>query len=144
MISYSQARYIVTEISRIPFYQQMIAEYQAELTELKQKKESLSEPKSPNGKTSIGEGRGNEVTDFSNRLLDLIVRQDELEQEQYNFVKAEKRAEAYLEILLKSHDAEYAEAYFHTRDKRELHERFAISNAYDRMIRVVRNNIRRL
>lgn len=52
-MNYSEAKYIVTEICRIPFYKVSVNNYQKLIDDLQRRIESLSEPSSPNGKGDL-------------------------------------------------------------------------------------------
>ena len=141
MLSYSEARYVITEISRIDFYRQCIAKYQTQIDDLEKEKLDLTVPTSPNGHESIGEAKGNAVSDYTRQLIDIIARQDEIKKEQFHFIGMLKKAEAYLDELMRSPNADYVEDYLKTRDKRSLQEKYDISNAYDRMVRIIRSEV---
>ena len=141
MLSYSEARYVITEISRIPFYRQCIAKYQTQIDDLEKEKINLSMPTSPNGHESIGEAKGNAVGDYTRQLIEIIAKQDEVKREQFHFIGMLKKAEAYLDELMHSPNADYVRDYLITKDKRSLQKKYDISNAYDRMVRIIRSEV---
>lgn len=141
-MNYSEAKYIVTEICRIPFYKVSVNNYQKLIDELQRRIYSLSEPSSPNGKESIGEAKGNAVSDYTEQLLTLVTEQAAIEWELKYYVWSLKKAEGYRDLLLNGENAEYVKDYMTVRDKRELQEKYHVGNAYDRMIRIVRNELK--
>lgn len=141
MIDYQDARYIVTEINRLPYYRRCIAEYKEKIDDLERQKSELTMPSSPNGKEAIGDAKGNEVFDYTKVLIDIIAKQDEVKQEMYEYIWLLRKAERYYEQLTGSLESDFVVEYFQTKDKRELQRKFHIGNAYDRMIRITRSVI---
>jgi len=144
MLSYGEARYVIGEIGRIGFYQQCVARWQFEVQEYEQQIEMLSMPSSPNGHVSIGEAKGNDVSDFSKKLVEMVAERDDLKAKLYDWIKDLRTANEYLRILMESEDAEYVKAFFETKDKWSLKEVYHISNPYDKMNRIVSQNIKKL
>lgn len=144
MLTYQEARYIVTEISRRGFYRDTLYKLQREIRELDQKKIDLSSPNSPQGHENIGGQRGNEVTDFSRHLVIIVTRQEEVIRQRDFFMSLLVRATDYYEILMDGSEPTYTRDYFEASDKRVLEAKYNVSNAYDRMIRIVRNDVQRL
>lgn len=144
MLTYQEARYIVTEISRRGFYRDTLYKLQREIRELDQKKIDLSSPNSPQGHENIGGQRGNEVTDFSRHLVIIVTRQEEVIRQRDFFMSLLVRATDYYEILMDGSEPTYTRDYFEASDKRVLEAKYSVSNAYDRMIRIVRNDVQRL
>lgn len=143
MLSYQDARYIVTEISRLSYYRETVATYQAELDSLEQKKLDLSAPSSPNGREHIGEAKGNLPSDYTKTLINIIEVEDKIKKEQFMYIWWMRKAETYYARLLESDEAEFVKAYFSTKDKRALATKYAVGNPYDRMIRIVRAELQR-
>lgn len=144
MLTYQEARYIVTEISRRSFYRDTLYKLQREIRELDQKKIDLSSPNSPQGHENIGGQRGNEVTDFSRHLVIIVTRQEEVIRQRDFFMSLLVRATDYYEILMDGSEPTYTRDYFEASDKRLLEAKYSVSNAYDRMIRIIRNDVQRL
>ena len=144
MLTYQEARYIVTEISRRGFYRDTLYKLQREIRELDQKKIDLSSPNSPQGHETIGGQRGNEVTDFSRHLVIIVTRQEEVIRQRDFFMSLLVRATDYYEILMDGSEPTYTRDYFEAGDKRVLEAKYNVSNAYDRMIRIVRNDVQSL
>lgn len=144
MISYSEARYIVTEISRIGFYQETVAKYRSKIEDLDREKDALTMPSSPNGKESIGDAKGNEVWDYTKALLEIVSKQDELRDEMLDYWRLLKRAERYLERLNESLESDYVKDYFKTHDKRQLQRKYHVGNAYDKIIRITRSVVTKI
>lgn len=143
MLSYADARYIITEISRLEYYRGAVAVYQSEIDELEQQKIDLSAPSSPNGKENIGEAKGNLPSDYTHHLIDIIERQDKIKKEQLMYIWWMRKAETYYEQLIQSEESDYVKAYFSTKDKRALAMKYSVGNPYDRMIRIVRGVMKR-
>lgn len=143
MIDYQDARYIVTEINRIPYYRRCIAGYKETIDDLERQKADLTMPSSPNGKEDIGGSKGNDVYDYTKVLIDIIAKQDEVRQEMYEYIWLLKKAEGYYEKLQGSLEADFVDDYFSTRDKRELQNKYHIGNAYDRILRITRSVIKK-
>lgn len=134
----------MTEISRRSFYRDTLYKLQKEIRELDQKKIDLSSPNSPQGHENIGGQRGNEVTDFSRHLVIIVTRQEEVIRQRDFFMSLLVRATDYYEILMDGSEPTYTRDYFEASDKRVLEAKYSVSNAYDRMIRIIRNDVQRL
>lgn len=141
-MNYPEAKYIVTEICRIPFYKQSVANYQKQIDDLQRMIDSLTEPSSPNGKESIGEAKGNALHDYTEKLTEYVTEQAAIEWEMKYYVWSLRKAEGYRDILLKGENADYVTDYINTRDKRELQDKYHVGNAYDRMIRIVKQELK--
>jgi hypothetical protein len=136
-MNYSEAKYIVTEMVRIPFYKVSVNNYQKAIDELQRHIDSLTEPSSPNGKEAIGEAKGNALHDYTEKLTEYVTEQAAIEWEMKYYVWSLRKAEGYRDLLLKGENADYVQDYLNTRDKRELQTKYHVGNAYDRMIRIV-------
>lgn len=143
MLTYQESKYIISEIARRPFYKLQMIKLEQRLAVLQEKKRQLSDPNCPQGHESIGQ-RGNEVTDFSKQLVGIVTRQEELKRERDFFTMLLVRATDYYEILMEGEQPMYVRDYFQTDDKRTLQDKYCISNAYDRMVRIVRQEIHKL
>ena len=144
MLTYQEARYVVTEIARRPFYKEQLQRISSKMALLEERKLQLSMPNCPQGHEYIGAARGNEVTDFSKALTEIVTRQQSHKAEQDFFEDLLIRATKYYDMLLEGEESQYVRDYFETVDKRELQLKYNISNAYDRMIRIVRSTIKRV
>lgn len=136
-MNYSDAKYIVTELSRIPFYKTSVNNYQKLIDDIQFKIDTLSEPSSPNGKESIGEAKGNSIADYTEVLTTLVTEQAAVEWELKFYALALIKAEGYRDRLFKGENADYVRDYLSTRDKRTLQDKYHVGNAYDRMLRIV-------
>ena len=143
MLTYQEARYIVTEITRRQFYRDQLYKLNREIRDLDEKKVDLSSPNCPQGHETIGQ-RGNEVTDFSKRLVAIVTRQEEVIRQRDFFLSLLVRATDYYEILMDGEEPMYVRDYFEAHDKRLLEAKYSVSNAYDRMVRIIRNDVQRL
>lgn len=143
MLSYQDARYIVTEISRLSYYRETVATYQSELDALEQQKLDLSAPSSPNGREHIGEARGNLPKDYTQKLIDILEIEDRIKKEQFMYIWWMRKAENYYARLLEGDETEFVKAYFSTKDKRALAIKYCVGNPYDRIIRIVRAELQR-
>lgn len=141
-MNYSEAKYIVTEISRIPFYRTSVNNYQKLIDDLQFKIDNLTTPSSPNGKVSIGEAKGNAINDYTEHMLSLVTEQSAVEWEKKFYQWALKKAEGYRDLLLNGSNADYVRDYMTVRDKRELQEKYHVGNAYDRMVRIVKQELK--
>ena len=141
-MNYAEAKYIVTELCRIPFYHTSVNNYQKLIDELQRQIDELTEPSSPNGKESIGEAKGNALHDYTEKLTEYVTEQAAIEWEMKYYVWSLRKAEGYREMLMKGENAEYVKDYLSTRDKRELQEKYHVGNAYDRMIRIVKQELK--
>lgn len=141
-MNYPEAKYIVTEICRIPFYRTSVSNYQKLIDELQRRIDELTEPTSPNGKEAIGAAKGNTPTDYTEKLTEYVTEQAAVEWEMKYYVWSLRKAEGYRDILLKGENAAYVQDYLNTRDKRELQEKYHVGNAYDRMIRIVKQELK--
>jgi len=143
VMNYSEAKYIVTEIIRIPFYKTSVNNYQKLIDELQRQIDSLTEPSSPNGKESIGEAKGNAIYDYTEKLTEYATEQAAIEWEMKYYVWSLRKAEGYRDILLKGENSDFVLDYISTKDKRALQEKYHVGNAYDRMIRIVIQELKR-
>ena len=141
MIRYSEAKYIREQIENMKLYEQFIAEYNAKLIELQMEIDSLSEPSSPNGRASIGEAKGNSISDYTERLTQILTDKASYELELNLYRWLMKKAQKYYDQLLRGESAEFVKDYFSTADKRSLQEKYHIGNVYDRILRVIRNEV---
>lgn len=137
-----EARYIVTEMVRIPFYRTSVNNYQKLIDELQRQIDILSEPSSPNGRESIGEAKGNSVHDYSEKLTEYVTEQAAIEWEMKYYVWSLRKAEGYRDKLLKGENADYVQDYLKAKDKRELQEKYHVGNPYDRMLRIVKQEMK--
>ena len=143
MITYDDAKYIVSEVGRLHYYKKRIDAYQDEIDQITNQMLMLGEPKSPNGKEGIG-ARGNEVSDKTRVFNTLITRKMEIEKRQAEFIRRKQTAESYKEQLLRSEYATYVQDFIQARDRRALSEKYNVTNPYDRMVRIVRNCIEKV
>jgi len=141
-MNYPEAKYIVTEICRIPFYRTSVNNYQKLIDELQRQIDTLTEPSSPNGKEAIGEAKGNAVYDYTEKLTEYVTEQAAIEWEMKYYSWSLKKAEGYRDTLLRGENADFVLDYMGTRDKRELQEKYHVGNAYDRMIRIVKQELK--
>lgn len=58
------------------------------------------------------------------------------------YVWSLRKAEGYRDTLLRGENADFVLDYTGTRDKRELQDKYHVGNAYDRMIRIVKQELK--
>ena len=143
-MTYQEAKYIVDEIKRIGFYREKVASLQREIDSLEEQKEDLARPKSPNGHESIGEAKGNAVSDYTIQLLKLSAIEDAVKQRQVFFYGLYKQACSYRKKIMSGENAKYAEDFFEAKNKWDMQKDYNVSNPYDRMVRIVRMEFTRL
>ena len=143
-MTYQEAKYIVDEIKRIGFYREKVASLQKEIDSLDQQKEDLASPKSPNGHESIGEAKGNSVSDYTIQLLKLSAIQDSVKKRQVFFYDLYKQACGYKKKLMSGEYSQYATDFFGSKNKLDMQNEYNTSNPYDRMVRIVRMEFTRL
>lgn len=143
MLTHGEARYVLTEIVRIPFYAEQIEKARRVYRAYEEKKRQVSDPNCPQGHEVIGQ-RGNEVTDPS-RIIAHIVTAQEIYREKILLYKTlQENAQWYLDVLMGGENAQFVKDYFEAQDKKSIQKKYNISNAYDRMIRVVKGEIKHI
>lgn len=143
MLSRRESKFILQQIMNIQDYENWIKKYSDDIRELEDMKAHLTEPKSPNGKFSIGEAKGNGVRDWTQELHNYNQKIERLENDKRYFEMLLGRAKYYKEKMLESQYADYMRDYLTATDRRSLEKKYFVSNAYDRMVRIIRNVIRR-
>lgn len=149
MVNIEDAKYILSEIRAMPYYESKIALIMYRLAELDIAIERLNEPASPNGGTDVkikgkeirvkitGHGIGKEAI-----LAGYITAQKPLEQELIGWKNRYARAVMYKNLLLQSKDGAFAKDFLDGKKRyREIEKEYFVSNAYDKMIRIIMQNI---
>ena len=141
MLTRAEARYVITEITRLPLYKELLEKYKGILVRFDERKRSLSEPNCPQGHEVIG-SRGNEFKSNDAILADIVTREAETREKFERIEGAKHRAEMYYEsLVMYSDDSQFVTDYFNAKNKVTLCEAYYISNPYDYMIRVVMHTI---
>lgn len=152
MITIGDARYVLSEIKAIPYYDERIARIQAEIDTIQQQIENCSSPVSPNGGDDFVIGgravrikiTGNHSFNRETLITELITAQAPLEAELREFVKRRKTAQQYKESLLNGRESGFSTDFLEgTKSYSQLQKEYHCSNAYDRMLRVIRATIHR-
>ena len=143
MLTHGEARYIITEIIRIPFYREQIEKAGRIWKAYEEKKRQISDPNCPQGHEVIGQ-RGNEVTDPAKIIAHIVTAQEIYREKIMLYRTLQENAQWYLDVLTDGENAQFVKDYFGTQDKKSLQKKYNISNAYDRMIRVVKGDIKHI
>ena len=151
MVNSEDAKYILSEIRSMPYYESKIALIMYRLAEIDIAIERLNEPASPNGGTDVmvkgkevrikvaGHGTGKEAI-----LAGYITSQKPLEQELIEWKNRYARAGMYKTLLLQSKDGNFARDFLEGKKRyRDLEKEYFVSNAYDKMIRIITQTIER-
>ena len=146
MINTDDARYVLSEIRAMPYYQQKIAMLMFRLKELDIAIEQMTEPVSPNGGTDIvikGKtirvkiGSGGSSTKEA-VIAGYITAQIPLEESLCDFKRRYEKAAAYKRQLLESADRDFAKDFLSGKlTYRDMERKYFISNAYDKIIRLI-------
>lgn len=143
MISHSEARYVVTEIIRLPFYAEQIEKARKVYKAYEEKKRQIADPSCPQGHEVIGQ-KGNEVSDPAKILTQIVTAQEIYREKILLYRTLQDNARWYWEVLMEGDNAQFVKDYFGTQDKKTLLKKYNISNAYDRIIRVVKGEIKQI
>lgn len=144
MITYNKARFVLNGIKSINVVSEIVHELQTQIDDLEQKKADLASPKSPNGRESIGEAKGNSVSDYTQELVTIITEQDKLKKEEKFYINMLERFKRYEMMLTDGEDSDYSQMYFKKYDREAICHKYRITNPFDRMIRIIRKNIKSL
>ena len=145
MISTEDAKYILSEIRSIPYYERQIAYLNYQLSEYDMMIADATNPVSPNsgkdvvvnGKTIRMKFHSTSNTSVSERIADYITAQKPLEKSLQEFRSRHDHAVEYRQRLKRTNYKEFVEDFFNGKSYRELQDKYYISNAYDKMIRII-------
>lgn len=146
MLSRKDAQYVISEIRFRGYYESRAKELSRAIDDIEAQISRISNPVSPNGRVKIGyRPPGNDGRMFQAMeagINSLITRQMEIEQEMSVFVKRKEKAEKYLSQLLESSEEKLVKDFFcSAKTHRQIEREHHISNAYDRMIRLIQNSV---
>ncbi len=153
MITSSDARYIISEIRNIPYYEERIERLQGQIKEIQMQIEMVTQPVSPNGgKDVVINGvsvrvkiPSNHSLDSASVINDLISKQMPLEASEREFIKRLNVAKSFRKRVLQQAETGFVVDFIDNRlPYRELATKYNISNPYDRMIRIIKNTIRKV
>lgn len=145
MINNRKAAYVIQEIRNIPFYEMLIQEHEKELKESDQRKEDIASLKSPQGHEDIGAGRQFSTDSVQDRMVALFDYDDETNRKIERLKLRRRIAEGYKSELEENADDDFVRDYFSgDYTMQDIEKRHNISNAYDKMIRTIRNNVESL
>lgn len=148
MIGRRDAQFVISEIRFREYYKSRVESLNNQIDELEGKIAELTMPSSPNGRISYGSRQiGDDGSAFSrteSQILGIITKQSELGQEARTFEYRYLKAERYLGQLADDLDALFVKDFFAGMKYKDLEEKYHISNAYDRMIRIIQNNVVRV
>lgn len=152
MISTADAKYIISEIRNIPYYDEKVKECTDRLEELEQELLSSSGPFSPNGGTDVrigskvvriripGHGESS-----AEKITRIGMMKDDVEIKLREFKRLRQRARMYYNTLLADEQwHEFVAAFFGNEQYDSLSINYAIGNPYRQMVSIIRNNIRRV
>ena len=150
MINTDDARYVISEIRLIPYYEQKIAMLMFKLKELDIAIERMTEPVSPNGgKDIVVKGKiirvkiiGTGGSTKDSILAGYITAQEPLEESLKEFRRRYEKASSYKRQLLQGNNADFARDFLSGKKTyKDIEAEYFVSNAYDRMIRIIMQNI---
>ena len=152
MVNSHDARYILGEIRNIQYYEKRMAELKQQLREISTLIQEASVPRSPNGgKDVVVNGKTVRIKipgkgyNSGSAVTSLITRQRPIEAEYGDFRKRWVNACRYRDELLYSDDTGFVEAFLSgTKTYRQLQDEFYVSNAYDRIIRLISQNVKKI
>lgn len=150
MVTMEQAKYALQEIRNISFYRNQIKQIDIKLKNISDRMMYLSSPKSPNGGTDITiNGVSMRVKVSGNPmpketvLNDLISVEMMLDKKRYEWIVRLAKAKEYREELLANTDEpEFVRDSLEGMRYRELEEKYNMRNAYDHMLRLIKNGLR--
>lgn len=145
----SDARYVLSEIRTIPYYEQKMAEIRTRLQEIDDMIASATAPVSPNGGEDITvKGKIIRIKVHGNGqdkgaiISDLITAQAPLEAQLQDFAKRCSSAQKWKAQLLRTDNAEFVQDFVSGKPYREIQDKYFCSNAYDKMIRIIMQSLR--
>ena len=141
MINNRKASYILQELKNISLYQEIFKEHQNEYEMIQKEKETFASPKSPQGHENIGAGNQHNAEDGKERLLNLLEKQDDIEYKMDLIKQRVGIALQYKLALMDCEDYQFVKDYLDGMKIRDIEKKHNVSNAYDKMIRLIRNNI---
>ena len=142
MIDRRDAQYILSEIRMIGYFKRRIGVMQKMIDDIEIEIAEITEPKSPNGKTDVSVKSDGRTSNVESRINALISRQMNVEKEKSVFDFRLWKATAYFNRLKNTNESDFVEDFFESgKTHRQLEEKYHLSNAYDRMVRIIRNAI---
>lgn len=148
MITSKDARFIISEIRNMPYYVERTSTITKQIEEIRERIAEASSPVSPNGGVDIGEypdtvrikilGHG-DGTD--QRITALVTEEAVLNTERSRYLQRWKDANGWKQRLEHTQDGAFCRDFFVGKSYGRLEREYAVSNAYDRMIRIIRNTI---
>lgn len=149
MTTYGDARYILREIQAIPYYEERIARTRKRLSEIQRQIDEATSPVSTCGEDVVIDGKvvrvkipGTGSYDSGKAITNLITRQRPLEVSLREFEKRWRTAIAYRKkVLSASSDGFAADFLSGSKSYKQLESEYAVGNAYDRMLRIIRSAI---
>lgn len=151
MIEYSDAQYVISEIRNIHYYEKKIDEIQKQIDELEERIETTTEPRSPNSGIDIVQNgivmRYKVPTNHSgsaeSTINGLISKQMKLEADQRIWLYLKDKASGYMQLLMATKQTGFVQDFFNGRlSYKQLEQKYYCSNAYLRMIRLVKLSVK--
>ena len=151
MVTNGDARYILSEIKAIPYYEEKIDRLRKRIAEIQTQIDECTSPVSPNGGEDVLiNGKivrvkipGNHSFDSGKAISNLITKQEPLETSLRDFEKRWKMASWYKKVLIEHDETSFSSDFFAGKKSyRVLQDEYGVSNAYDRMIRIVRGTFK--
>lgn len=152
MINIDDAKYVLQQLRNIPYYDRKISSLKIEIDRIETLIAEATSPASPNGGEDVMvKGKmirvkvpSSHTYDSGKAITDLITRQMPLESMLRDFEKLNRAAKRYRSQLLKSEDAEFVKDSISGMKYRDLEKKYHITNAYDKLIRIIQNRVRSL
>jgi len=152
MVTSADCKYILSEIRNIPYYEYRIGLLNAELHEIDMQIAGVTEPVSPNGgKDVVINGKkirikvvGSHDSDSGSRISELITKQQPIEQELREFKRRAEKANSYRLQIIEHDDSQFVIEFLAGVPYRELQKKHFVTNAYERMLRIISHAIKKL
>lgn len=152
MVTSADCKYILSEIRNIPYYEYRIALLTAELHELDLQISGVTEPVSPNGgRDVIINGKkirikvvGSHDADSGSRISDLITKQQPIEQELRDFRSRAAKAIGYRNQIIEHDSSDFVTEFLAGVPYKELQKKHFVSNAYERMLKIISHAVRKI
>lgn len=141
MISRQDAKYVIREIRNRKYYIEKLKEYDRKIEEIDMLMIDVTAPHSP---VISNEPKGTGGKSHTARWASLIDRKDQILEDRREWMIKQQRAERYYMIIADGRDKDFVRDYYSGMTMEALQTKYNYSNAYDRMLRIVRSKIEHL
>ena len=149
MVSVGDAKFILSEIRQINYYETKIGELMGRLSDMDMMIADVTSPVSPQGGQDV-KVKGKTVRvkvhgagmNSSQRIVELATAKKPIEDMLTDFRKRHIRALDYRRQLMHSKHAEYINDFFSGMSYKDIQRKYYVSNAYDKTLRIIVSTIK--